>query len=163
MLKIREDWKDIEGFEDYTIDEKGNIYSKRKRKYLKQTINKFGYCKVTLQKDKYKKVFSVHRLVAQAFIPNPKNKPQVNHIDSNRQNNNVKNLEWVTHKEQKTHEIKNGLCDKNIEALKISNKKRAIPIIFKENKYSSVREASRKTGICQWTIRKYGREVMPNE
>ena len=46
---------------------------------------------------------------------------------------------------------------------KISNKKRAIPIIFKENKYSSVREASRKTGICQWTIRKYGREVMPNE
>ena len=72
-------------------------------------------------------------------------------------------LEWATHKEQKTHEIKNGLCDKNIEALKISNKKRAIPIIFKENKYSSVREASRKTGICQWTIRKYGREVMPNE
>ena len=44
-------------------------------------------------------------------------------------------LEWATHKEQKTHEIKNGLCDKNIEALKISNKKRAIPIIFKENKY----------------------------
>ena len=61
------------------------------------------------------------------------------------------------------YKIKNRLCDKNIEELKISNKKRAIPIIFKENKYSSVREASRKTGICQWTIRKYGREVMPNE
>ena len=49
MLKI----KDIEQFEDYTIDIYGNVYSKRKNKYLKQTINKYGYCKVTLQKNKY--------------------------------------------------------------------------------------------------------------
>ena len=48
MLKIKD-------FEDYTVDEQGNVYSLRKRKYLKQSINKNGYCKVTLQKDKYKK------------------------------------------------------------------------------------------------------------
>ena len=63
----------------------------------------------------------------------------------------------------KVLELFDDLKIKVSEDGKISNKKRAIPIIFKENKYSSVREASRKTGICQWTIRKYGREVMPNE
>ena len=65
MLKI----KDIKEFKDYTIDTEGNVYSKRKRKCLKQTIIKYGYCKVTLQKDKYKKTHSVHRLVAEAFHP----------------------------------------------------------------------------------------------
>ena len=167
MLKIREDWKDIEGFEDYTIDEKGNIYSKRKRKYLKQTINKFGYCKVTLQKDKHKKAFSVHRLVAQAFIPNPKNKPQVNHIDSNRQNNNVKNLEWVTAKENIQHALKNkrfkNMAIINSERMKKSKlylkgyplanevTKKKVAKFDKCNNlievYESISEASRQTGI----------------
>ena len=172
MLKIREDWKDIEGFEDYTIDKKGNIYSKRKRKYLKQTINKFGYCKVTLQKDKYKKVFSVHRLVAQAFIPNPKNKPQVNHIDSNRQNNNVKNLEWVTAKENIQHALKNKRFENmgiiNSERMKKSKlylkgyplanevtKKKVAQYDKKNNLlnvYESISDASRNTGITITSI-----------
>ena len=61
MLKVKD-------FEDYTIDEAGNVFSIRKNKYLKQTINRNGYCKVTLQKEKYRKMFSVHRLVAQAYL-----------------------------------------------------------------------------------------------
>ena len=151
----------------YTLDHsylrKNGRLDNRKGKQLRPSVDKYGYERVVLTKDGIRKTYSVHKLVALAFIPNPENKTTINHIDGNKRNNNVSNLEWATHKEQKTHEIKNGLCDKNIEALKISNKKRAIPIIFKENKYSSVREASRKTGICQWTIRKYGREVIPNE
>ena len=156
MLKIREDWKDIEGFEDYTIDEKGNIYSKRKRKYLKQTINKFGYCQVTLQKDKYKKMFSVHRLVAQAFIPNPKNKPQVNHIDSNRQNNNVKNLEWVTAKENKKHALDNNLlkprkCEENGRTAYTNDMINDVCRLLEESNLT-IKEISEKTNVGVDTI-----------
>ena len=160
-IKVSEDGK-IYTFDHNVIRKNGRL-DDRKGKQLKPGIDKYGYERVVLTKNGIRKTYLVHRLVALAYIPNIENKPTVNHKDGNKRNNNVSNLEWATHKEQKTHEIKNGLCDKNIEALKISNKKRAIPIIFKENKYSSVREASRKTGICQWTIRKYGREVMPNE
>ena len=151
----------------YTLDHsylrKNGRLDNRKGKQLRPSVDKYGYERVVLTKDGIRKTYSVHKLVALAFIPNPENKTTINHIDGNKRNNNVSNLEWATEKENQNHKWKNGLCDKNIEALKISNKKRAIPIIFKENKYSSVREASRKTGICQWTIRKYGREVMPNE
>lgn len=147
------------------MDTNGNVYSKRKNKYLKQTINKFGYCQVTLQKNKYKKMFSVHRLVAEAFIPNPENKPQVNHIDSNRKNNYVENLEWVTPKENMQHAVKNHRFDNmaKINSEKLKNNplngyiyaneitKKKVAQYDKENKllneYESISEASRKTGI----------------
>lgn len=162
MLKI----KDIKNFEDYTIDENGNVYSKRKNKYLKNTINRNGYCKVTLQKNKYKKMFSIHRLVAEAFIPNVENKPQVNHIDGNKQNNNIKNLEWVTAKEnmnkaveiglfdnvktlQRNNAIKNNLGKNHIYANKVTKKK--VRQYDKNNNlvaiYESISEASRITHI----------------
>ena len=62
-----------------------------------------GYLRVPLFKDGKRKWHKVHRLVAQAFIPNPENKPQVNHIDGNKQNNSITNLEWVTDAENKEH------------------------------------------------------------
>ena len=64
-----------------------------------------------MQKNKYRKIFSVHRLVAETFIPNPKNYPCVNHIDSNRTNNNINNLEWCTYKENTQWVLKNGRFD----------------------------------------------------
>lgn len=148
------------------VSEDGKIYTlchKNYEKLLKPSVDKYGYEKVVLTKNGIRKTYLVHRLVALAYIPNLENKPTVNHKDGNKRNNNVSNLEWATHKEQKTHEIENGLCEKNIQVLKKANKKRAIPIVFEGNRYNSVREASRETRICQWTIRKYGREVMPNE
>lgn len=63
-----------------------------------------------LSKDGKVKNESIHRLVAQAFIPNPDSKPQVNHIDCNTLNNNVSNLEWCTAKENTVHAWKNGMC-----------------------------------------------------
>ena len=111
-------WKDVEGYEGlYQVSNFGNIKSlarivhsekrsdyKIKEKVLKQSDTTTGYKKVELHKDNEKrKSFKVHRLVAQAFIPNPENKREVNHIDGNKHNNNVNNLEWVTSSENKLH------------------------------------------------------------
>lgn len=167
MLKI----KDIKNFEDYTIDTNGNVYSKRKRKYLKQTVNKYGYCKVTLQKDKHKKIYSIHRLVAEMFIPNPYNLPQVNHTDGNKQNNCLNNLEWCTAKHnmneavriglfdnckkiQKERAIKNNLNKYHVLANEVTKKK--VAQYDNQNNllsiYDSISEASRKTGITITSI-----------
>lgn len=102
-----ETWKDIPNFEGlYQISNFGRIKSFRKsRKYkcqeefiLKNSVSNNGYCQVTLYTGKTRKKFLVHRLVANAFIPNPNNLPQINHKDENPLNNNADNLEWCTAK-----------------------------------------------------------------
>lgn len=156
----------VKDFEDYTIDETGNVFSIRKNKYLKQTINRNGYCKVTLQKDKYRKMFSVHRLVAQAYLKNYSNTLQVNHINGIKTDNRVENLEMVTAKEnmQKAFEI--GLFDKCKEIqrknaiknnlgkyhiLASESAKKRVAKYDKNNNliqvYNSITEASRKNNI----------------
>ena len=83
----------IPGFEGkYSVDENGNVYSSKSKKFLKPKITK-GYAQVALYGDK-KVYIGVHKLVAMTFIPNPDNLPQVNHKDENKLNNNINNLEW---------------------------------------------------------------------
>lgn len=76
---------------------------------VKSSIDRYGYLKVTLSKNKEIKFFTVHRLVALAFLPNPLQKETVNHIDGNKLNNNINNLEWLTAKENQQHGWKIGL------------------------------------------------------
>ena len=76
--------------QDYIINRNGSIFSKKTNKYLKPCNNADGYLRVDINR----KTCKVHRLVAEKFIPNPNDLPQVNHIDGNKQNNNVENLEW---------------------------------------------------------------------
>lgn len=76
---------------------------------LKQTKSKYGYLTVGLYKKCKHKVFRVNRLVAEAFIPNPENKPEVNHKDTNKENNHVSNLEWNTRSENQIHAYENKL------------------------------------------------------
>ena len=111
-------WKDINGFEGYyQISNYGNVRSldrfdgirNIKGKPIMPVLKYNGYLQVGLRKSGMRKYISVHRLVALHFIDNPENKTQVNHIDCNKQNNHVPNLEWVSSKENLLHARKHGL------------------------------------------------------
>lgn len=94
-------YRDIDVYEDYQVTSWGRVFNKTSGKFVYQEVHHKGYLRVDLFKDGERKHHKVHRLVAQAFIPNPDGKPQVNHIDGNNQNNSVTNLEWVTDAENK--------------------------------------------------------------
>lgn len=114
-------WKDIEGFEGlYQISSLGNVKTlsygpknvrqlSNKSKILKQSLSSSGYLHVQLYKQGKSKTIMTHILVAKAFVDNPSNKREVNHIDGNKSNNNMNNLEWVTRSENLSHAIKLGL------------------------------------------------------
>lgn len=113
-----ETWKDIQGYEGiYQISSYGQVRSLdrfdgiryRKGQLIALAMKKNGYLQVGLRKDGKRKWFGVHRLVAIHFIDNPLNKSQVNHIDCNKQNNHVSNLEWVSPEENMKHARDNGL------------------------------------------------------
>lgn len=104
------DWKDIEGYEGlYRVSSCGQIYSIWKKGLKKLQDDKDGYKKVTLYKNGKSKCIAVHRVVAMNFIENPSNKPYVNHIDGNKANNRIENLEWCTQSENELHAHNTGL------------------------------------------------------
>jgi len=90
---------EIEGYPNYLIYDDGRVWSKKSNKFLKHQINNFGYFTIGLTDVKVRKFFKIHRLVAIHYIPNTENKPDVNHIDGDKSNNNIKNLEWMTRSE----------------------------------------------------------------
>lgn len=107
--------KDIPGWEGlYACDTEGHVYSYRTNKFLSPSKNKRGYLHVTFTKDGKRYDYRVQRLVAMTFIDNPENKEQVNHIDGNKLNNCIQNLEWVTAEENiehaKTHHLFKTTC-----------------------------------------------------
>lgn len=121
-------WKDVKGYEGlYAISDLGRVKSFVSHKILSPRDNGQGYGKVGLCKDMVTKNRYVHRLVAEAFIPNPHNKTEVNHKDGDPSNNHVSNLEWVTSSENTKHAVyKGALCAwgnkaKPIEAISIEN------------------------------------------
>lgn len=99
MKNYNETWKDISGFEGmYQVSNFGRVRSLKfgKERILKPVLTGHGYLDVILCKDGKTKQMKIHRLVANAFLPNPDNLPVINHIDENKKNNLVDNLEWVT-------------------------------------------------------------------
>ena len=104
--------KDIEGF-NYKISRYSKVINKLSNKKIKPHLDKYGYLRINLYNNGINKKVYIHRLVALTFIPNPDNKPQVNHIDGNKQNNNISNLEWCTISENAKHAFKIGLRKPN--------------------------------------------------
>jgi hypothetical protein len=119
-----ETFKDIIGYKGlYQISDEGRVKSTpadgKKERILKQELTKSKnahYCRVSLSKQGKVTRFLVHRLVATAFLPNPNDKSQVNHIDNNSENNDVSNLEWCTAKENMRHSVYQGRQNKSQEA-----------------------------------------------
>ena len=160
---MEEVWKDIEGYEGlYQVSNYGRIKSlsridarghKRKEKILKLIHDKDGYLLVNLYKNNKVKIHSVHRVVAQAFIPNPDNLPEVNHkIDNfeHRSDNRVENLEWCTHEYNCNYGTRN---EKLSESNKGKNSKK-VKCITTNEVFNSIKDAEEKYGVSHQNISK---------
>lgn len=150
---MKEEWREVLGYEGlYEVSNIGRIRT-TKGVAKKPGIGSNGYYRVSLSKNGVKIWHSVHRLVAIAFLPNPENKPCVNHIDNDRLNPIVNNLEWCTYQENTDHAVKIGVhgmigrfgADHNRSiAIESFNLKTGQSLIF-----GSGREAARKLGLHQ--------------
>lgn len=148
--------KAIKQYPDYFVTEEGLVFSSKTNKFLKFSYDQQGYQRVGLYVGNYKsKTIKVHRIVAETFIENTENKKDVNHIDGNKSNNNIHNLEWCTRSENIKHAFANGLktiTQKQIDGVKSRFSKRVLDtktgII-----YNSLKEASVDLGINYHTLK----------
>lgn len=155
-------FKDIEGYEGlYQISNLGNVKSLNyhrtgKERILKPAKKDNGYLFIGLHKNRNIKYFLIHRLVASSFLPNPNKLKEINHINENKIDNRVENLEWINHKDN----MKYG--NRSVKELETKNKNSSInaekPIIqlskygIEIGRYKSINEAERQTGINQSSI-----------
>lgn len=154
-----ETWVIIDEFPKYMISNFGRVKNNKNR-ILKTSTHRDGYKQIGLRKNKKSYERKIHRLVAIAFIPNPKNKPVVNHIDEDRENNQADNLEWMTIKENNLYgnhmdNIFKSQGYKNRKFPPSSQKKKITAIYLKNNKtinFNSVKEASVSLGISASAI-----------
>lgn len=109
----------------YEVNEHGVVRNVKSKKIVEGYVEKNGYVRIKFENKCLGPIVrtTVHRLVAEAFIPNPDNKPEVNHIDSNRANNEASNLEWVTHSENMRHSYNKGINTEPLSKWRESEKK----------------------------------------
>lgn len=129
----------------YCMDKKGNVYRKDTGLHIKPHAEPTGYVRFTItNKDGNRDHFYQHRMMAQLFIPNPKNLPQVNHINANKHDNRLENLEWCTASENMIHDAKVRQTSRKVQ--QINDKDEVIET------FDSIKEASKKTNISDTQI-----------
>jgi hypothetical protein len=155
--------KEVLGFPNYTLDENGVIYSRyivggrgsTKEEFtpLKQVLDHTGYYIVSLCNDGKKFKRSIHRLLAIHYLDNPEGKAHVNHIDGDKTNNDLSNLEWATPQENTRHAMALGLHDAKNKALQVPVSQCSVDgELIAE--YESFKQAQKETGICWQNISK---------
>ena len=149
-----ENIKKIQDYENYWITSSGKIWSKRSDKFLKPCVGGRGYKVVVLTNKEGGKTKTLHRLIAKSFIPNPENKPEVDHKDRNRINNKLENLRWVTGLENQRYSYQNGREHNKPSKDKFGELHWGSKKVYQFdlegnliNTYSAVMDVSRKTGF----------------
>lgn len=146
---MKEIWKDIKEYEGiYQVSNLGKVKRVKTTRVLKGCKDKGGYLRVNLSKNSVTSTNTLHRLVAEAFIPNPDNKPEVDHINENKTNNRVDNLEWTTRKDNLNY----GTRNKRI------SKTQSVPIIAtniktgKSTEFYGTNDCARRLGLYSSNI-----------
>lgn len=136
--------KPIPGFDGYSITTNGRVFSHKHNRMLSPKIDKYGYVVFSLYKDGKSFYRTAHRLVAMTYIDNPSKLPCVNHINEDKTDNHVSNLEWCTHR------YNNNYGTRNTRMAKTKCKRPVIRTLLDgtEIKYDGVKDAWRKTGIA---------------
>ena len=157
---MQEEWRDVVGYEGlYQVSNIGLVKSMQtwrgtRERILKEKRADNGYCLVEIYKSKERKTHLIHRIVAEAFIPNPDNKPEIDHIDGTRDNNKIDNLRWCTRKENHNFPIYRKRRSNVMigRTGKSNGKSRAVVCIDTSVVYFGTREAQRMTGVNQGSI-----------
>lgn len=153
---MNEEWRDVKGYEGiYKVSNLGNVFSVEKKRLRKLQNGTHGYKIVILYKNKKSAHKQVHRLVAEAFIPNLNNLEQVNHIDGDKKNNCVENLEWVTRQENSFHAVYKLGHIGQYKCKRVRCKETGII-------YRSLHEASRETGCPVMSISQIANKTVRN-
>ena len=161
-------WKDIENYEGkYQVSDLGRVRSLErdiyyqngtihhlKEKMLVQRIDKYGYMRVNLYLNGKIKTILTHRLVAEAFIPNPENKPQINHRDEVKTNNVVENLEWCSAQENVNYGTRTARAVQNHKYPKLGNHPKAKAIFCEElnKEFDCITSAGKELGVNRVSI-----------
>ena len=150
--------KDLKGFSNYTINRNAEITNKKTGLVRKNQLNKeLGYYQIALYSGNKQTVKYIHRLVAEHFIPNPHNLPEVNHIDSNRLNNSVSNLEWVDSRANSLHAVGMGRRD-HVSRMSDKDIEDAYNLVIAGYNYTEISEKmnnSWKNGFLSVKVKKY--------
>lgn len=141
-------WEIVPNFENYEVSSLGRVRNRKTGRIIKQSLNEYGYCLVDLHDNGTSKHFKVHRLIAGAFITNVNNKPQVNHIDGNKANNMVSNLEWVDQSENVKH------CYSRVRKKGSPPKQKPVVCVETGKIYDSISEAARCFGVTRRSIQR---------
>lgn len=165
---MTEIWKEIEGYPNYQVSNTGkvkslNYHRTKKEKILNLCKDTRGYFIVCIFKEGKPKTMKVHRLVGQAFLPNPQNLPQINHKDECKTNNNVNNLEWCDNRYNSNYGTRNERAGIAISKAQINNPKLSKKVLCVESGivYPSTKEVQRQLGfhhshISRCCDKKYG-------